>query len=119
MTDYKPTDWVEIQHPQINEERSKAAQEAEVDLTTATHLATVPTPEPTRVTYQAFKEVWESKGWTIVEAQEPPEDLHSAMQELGEQQGVLAVDPQIETAPDNPSAKEPKTRGGRNRKDDA
>lgn len=117
--DYKDTDWVEIQHPIIIEERSKAAEGEVVDEATATLTATVPQPEPTRVTYQAFKEVWEAKGWTIVEAQEPPEDLQSAMQELGEQQGILAVDPQTEIAPENPSAEEPKTRGGRTRKDDA
>ena len=120
MTDYKDQDWVEIQHPAISEERNKAAAEpGEVDPAEVTATATVPQPEPTRVTYQAFKDVWQGKGWTIVEAQEPPEDLHSAMQELGEQQGVLSVDPQTEPTPDTPPSEEPAPRGGRNRKDNA
>lgn len=120
MTDYSDQDWVEIQHLAVSEERAKAATNAgEVDPAEVVANATVPQPEPTRVTYQAFKEVWEGKGWTIVEAQEAPEDLHSAMQELGEQQGVLPMDPQTETVTDNAPAEEPKGRGGRTRKDDA
>jgi len=120
MTDYSDQDWVEIQHLAVSEERAKAATTAgEVDPAEVVANATVPQPEPTRVTYQAFKEVWEGKGWTIVEAQEAPEDLHSAMQELGEQQGVLPMDPQTETTTDNTPAQEPKGRGGRTRKDDA
>lgn len=121
MTDYSDQDWVEIQHPEITKERNEAAQAVEVDEATTTMLATVPQPEPTRVTYQAFKEVWEEKGWTLVEVEdvEPGVTVQQQLDELAAAGVVGGEEPKTETAPQNPSAEEPKTRGGRPRKDDA
>jgi hypothetical protein len=49
--DHEDTDWIEMVHPDAS-------------------------PEPTSVTWAAFKEVWEAKGWTEVqrpdESQLPP-----------------------------------------------